>query len=236
MFDSPPCCAISGSPADGSEGAAADDSEAGSTAQMAAWLGVPLVLILDGQAFSTPRSIIALVRGHAGSSSSGIAGIILNKVARQALAGEAGEALSRAGLGHVAVLGAVPKVRRGVAAAGCCFARPLLTPNLTLALLQRVLPLHTQLPDCEQLQHSSSAAWSATAACSISLQGWISCSKQQQLLAQHMAQHIDLSALRRLATAAAVPQPQASLPAAARTFRASMGVAHDEAFYRYFQQ
>jgi hypothetical protein len=33
-----------------------------------------------------------------------------------------------------------------------------------------------------------------------------------------------------------VPQPQVPLPPAARTYRVSMGIAHDEAFFQYFQQ
>jgi cobyrinic acid a,c-diamide synthase len=53
---------------------------------------------------------------------------------------------------------------------------------------------------------------------------------------QLVSDSIDLQLLRQLAATSAVPQPQAALPPAARTFRVSLGVAYDEAFYRYFQQ
>lgn len=59
---------------------------------------------------------------------------------------------------------------------------------------------------------------------------------QQEQLTQLVSEGIDLLRLRQLAASAAVPQPQAALPPAARTFRVSLGVAYDEAFYRYFQQ
>jgi cobyrinic acid a,c-diamide synthase len=186
-------------------GVAGSECERGSTAHVAACLRAPLVLVVDAQAFSTPRAIAALVRGHAaGEGGCSVAGVILNRAPRPGLAADTQEALSCASLG-VAVLGAVP----------------------TLA-------------DLEQLRAGGSGAagvWPAAAAtCSISLQGWMSCSKQQQLLAQHVAQHVDLQRLRQLARSAAVPQPQAPLPPPARTYRVSMAVAHDAAFYRYFQQ
>lgn len=106
-------------------------------------------------------------------------------------------------------------------------------------LLQQLADLeqaHGAGPGCDSSTSSSSTMpWSGTA-CSISLQGWMSCSKHEQLLAQHVAQHIDLQRLLQLAGAAAVPLPRAPLPPAPRTFRVSLGVAYDEAFYRYFQQ
>lgn len=64
--------------------------------------------------------------------------------------------------------------------------------------------------------------------------------QQQELLPERVTQLVcdtlDLQLLRQLAAAAAVPQPQVPLPPAARTFRVSLGVAYDEAFYRYFQE
>lgn len=60
--------------------------------------------------------------------------------------------------------------------------------------------------------------------------------QQQQQFVQLVADCIDLQLLRQLAATAAVPQPQAPLPPAARAFRVSLGVAYDEAFFRYFQQ
>lgn len=96
---------------DGGCSSSSSSRDQGSTAQMAEWLQVPLVLIIDGQAFSTPRSVVALVRGYAaGDASCHIAAVVLNKVPRQSLAAEAQAALSKAGL-DVAVLGSLPKVR-----------------------------------------------------------------------------------------------------------------------------
>lgn len=97
MFDSP----------------AADGSEAGSTAQVAAWLHLPVVLIVDTQAFNTPRSILALVRGYAAEDgSASVAGLILNKTQKQSLAAETQDALRQAGL-DIAVLGGLPLVGVG---------------------------------------------------------------------------------------------------------------------------
>lgn len=95
MFDSP----------------SADGSEQGSTAQLAAWLHAPVVLIIDAQAFNTPRSILALVRGYAaaGDGSCSVAGVILNKAAKQGLGTETQDALKQAGL-DIAVLGSLPMV------------------------------------------------------------------------------------------------------------------------------
>jgi cobyrinic acid a,c-diamide synthase len=94
MFDSP----------------AADGSEAGSTAQVAAWLHLPVVLVIDAQAFHTPRSILALVRGYAAEDgSTRVAGLILNKALKSGLAAETQDALRQAGL-DVAVLGSLPLV------------------------------------------------------------------------------------------------------------------------------
>lgn len=94
MFDSP----------------AADGCEQGTTAQLAAWLHAPVVLIIDAQAFSTPRSVLALIRGCAAEDGScSIAGVILNKAAKPGLAAETQEALKQAGL-DTAVLGSVPLV------------------------------------------------------------------------------------------------------------------------------
>lgn len=89
---------------------AADGSEAGSTAQVAAWLHLPVVLIVDAQAFNTPRSILALVRGYAAEDgSASVAGLILNKAKKQGLAAETQDALRQAGL-DIAVLGGLPLV------------------------------------------------------------------------------------------------------------------------------
>jgi cobyrinic acid a,c-diamide synthase len=94
MFDSP----------------SADGSEQGSTAQVAAWLHAPVVLIVDAQAFNTPRSIVALVRGYAAEDGScGVAGVILNKASKPGLAAETQAAFKHAHL-DIVVLGALPLV------------------------------------------------------------------------------------------------------------------------------
>lgn len=94
MFDSP----------------SADGSEQGSTAQVAAWLHAPVVLIVDAQAFNTPRSILALVRGYAAEDGScGVAGVILNKASKPGLAAEMQAAFKLAHL-DIVVLGVLPLV------------------------------------------------------------------------------------------------------------------------------
>lgn len=94
MFDSP----------------SADGSEQGSTAQIAQWLQVPVVLIVDSSTFNTARGVVALVKGYtAVDGGLSVAGVILNKVTSASLAAEVQEALKQAAA-DVAVLGAVPKV------------------------------------------------------------------------------------------------------------------------------
>jgi len=89
----------------------ADGTEQGSTAEVAQWLHVPVVLIIDAQAFSNVRALLALIQGYtAVDCTVPIAGVILNKVLSKSLATELQEALSRSSI-KVAVLGAVPKVR-----------------------------------------------------------------------------------------------------------------------------
>lgn len=94
MFDSP----------------SADGSEQGSTAHVATWLHAPVVLIVDAQAFNTPRSILALVRGYAAEDGScGVAGVILNKATKPGLAADTQAAFRHAHL-DIVVLGALPLV------------------------------------------------------------------------------------------------------------------------------
>lgn len=95
----------------------ADGSEQGSTAQLAAWLQAPVVLIIDAQAFNTPRSILALVRGYAAAGDGGcsVAGVILNKAKHTSLAAETQDALTQADM-DVAVLGSLPVVSASAAA------------------------------------------------------------------------------------------------------------------------
>lgn len=96
MFDSP----------------SADGSEQGSTAQITQWLQVPVVLVIDTQAFNSVRGIVALIKGYtAVEGGLSIAGVILNKTSSKMLPGELAEGLKHAGL-DVAVLGGMPKVRQ----------------------------------------------------------------------------------------------------------------------------
>eukprot|EP00882_Tetradesmus_deserticola_P021244 GHRQ01022997.1.p2 GENE.GHRQ01022997.1~~GHRQ01022997.1.p2 ORF type:complete len:214 (+),score=67.84 GHRQ01022997.1:278-919(+) len=87
-----------------------DDSERGSTAQLAQWLQAPMVLIIDAQAFKSARGIVALLKGYAAVEGGlAVAGVILNKMANESLLGELANGLKAAGL-DVAVLGGVPQV------------------------------------------------------------------------------------------------------------------------------
>lgn len=125
MFDSP----------------AADGSELGSTVQLAAWLRTPVVLIIDAQAFNTPRSILALVRGYAaGDGSCSVAGVILNKAAKQALAAETQYALQQAGL-EISVLGSVPLVGApGCVDSSCVMRTVSLCPTMCSCLGKALQP------------------------------------------------------------------------------------------------
>jgi hypothetical protein len=104
--------------------------------------------------------------------------------------------------------------------------------------------LHLQLEELSSSSHSKQLAcpWSPGSTTSSSSCSASQCQQQQQLpcspqqLGQLLSQHIDLLQLQAVAARAAVPQPLAPLPPAVRTYRVSMGIAHDEAFYQYFQQ
>lgn len=92
------------------ESPTADGSEQGSTAQIAAWLRAPVVLIIDTQAFNTVRGIVALIKGYtAVDGGSSVAGVILNKVTNRSLAGDVQAALDQAAA-DTEVLGGIPKV------------------------------------------------------------------------------------------------------------------------------
>jgi cobyrinic acid a,c-diamide synthase len=87
------------------DGASGGDSS-GSTAEMARWLGLPVVLVVD--AWPLAGSVAALVDGYAGFDPElDVAGVILNRVAGEGHADLLREAL--AGGTDVPVLGVIPK-------------------------------------------------------------------------------------------------------------------------------
>ena len=86
-------------------------SEDGSTAQVAKWLGAPVVLVLDCWALA--RSAAAVVKGYAEFDRGlAVAGVAFNRVGGAAHARWLADAVRAADLG-VCVLGGVPKVRGG---------------------------------------------------------------------------------------------------------------------------
>lgn len=87
-----------------------DGSEQGSTAQISKWLSVPMVLVVDAQAFSCARSIAALLQGYSSVDATvSIAGIILNRVSSKEHGAELKTGLHGAGI-TMPVLGCLPKV------------------------------------------------------------------------------------------------------------------------------
>ncbi|WIA30503.1 hypothetical protein OEZ86_000587 [Tetradesmus obliquus] len=193
------------------DGPGADGSEQGSTAQVTQWLQAPVVLVIDAQAFKSARSIVALIKGYAVVDGGlCVAGVILNKVASKALLGELADGLTAAGL-DVAVLGGVPKLEELSSSSG------------------------SKQPACPWFPGSTtSSSCCSGSQCQQQQQQLLPCSPQH--LGQLLAQHIDLRQLRAVAARAAVPRPQAPLPPPVRTYRVSMGIAHDEAFFQYLQQ
>ncbi|KAF6259578.1 P-loop containing nucleoside triphosphate hydrolase protein [Scenedesmus sp. NREL 46B-D3] len=193
----------------------ADGSEQGSTAQVTQWLQAPVVLVIDAQAFKSARSIVALLKGYAAvEGGMCVAGVILNKVANKVLLGELADALKAAAL-DVAVLGGVPMLD------------DLSSSNSS----------SKQLACPWSPGSTTSSSWCPSSQCQQQQQQQqqqLPCGSQQ--LGQLLAQHVDLQQLQAVAARAAVPQPLAPLPPAVRTYRVSMGIAHDEAFYQYFQQ
>jgi cobyrinic acid a,c-diamide synthase len=89
-----------------------DGSEQGSTAQIAKWLQLPVLLVVDCQAFSTARGVAALLQGYLKFDEElHLAGVLLNKAAGAAHIAELAEGLQQAGI-KLPVLGGLPKVRR----------------------------------------------------------------------------------------------------------------------------
>lgn len=84
-------------------------SEEGSTAQMAKWLGAPVVLVLD--TFEIGRSAAAMLKGYqAFDSEVQLAGLLLNRVVDEEHTERLREAIQTADI-SIRVLGGVPKVR-----------------------------------------------------------------------------------------------------------------------------
>ena len=81
-------------------------SEAGSTAQMAKWLGLPVLLVVDARAMA--RSAAALVHGFASFDPDlTLAGVVFNRIGGAAHLHYLEQALSQ--LGGVKCLGGLPR-------------------------------------------------------------------------------------------------------------------------------
>lgn len=96
------------------DAASADGSEQGSTAQVAKWLGVPVVLVVDCAANSSARGIAVLLRGYTSFDAElQVAGLLLNRVSGPSQVAELQDGLAMLGC-SIPVLGGVPKVMHGV--------------------------------------------------------------------------------------------------------------------------
>ncbi len=91
-------------------------SDQGSTAQVAKWLGAPVLLVLDCSAIA--RSAAAVVKGYIDFDPSlRLGGLLFNKVGGGAHATWLADAVGAVGL-SVQVLGGIPQVGRGAAPGG----------------------------------------------------------------------------------------------------------------------
>lgn len=187
---------------DGRDGA----TEQGSTAQLAKWLGAPVVLVMDASAVA--RSAAALAKGYIEFDPQlRLAGLLFNKVGGAAHTQWLRDALGAAGI-HAAVLGGVPKVgsscgtalparcsqpsscpavpgRSRLAAPGppaTASRRPARLQSEAVAVPERHMGLH--MPGDEGVPPNLVAA-----------------------LARLAAAHIDLDALLELGASAEVPPP-----------------------------
>lgn len=92
-------------------------TEQGSTAQLAKWLGAPVLLVLDASAVA--RSAAAVAKGYIEFDPAlRLGGILFNKVGGPAHTTWLRDALAAAGI-RAAVLGGIPKVRQRQAPCGC---------------------------------------------------------------------------------------------------------------------
>src|SRR2546426_5528175 len=81
-------------------------SEAGSTAEMAKWLGLPVILVIDASAMA--RSVAALVHGfHTFDQNLNVVGVVFNRIAGPGHLQYLLEALE--GISGVTVLGGLPR-------------------------------------------------------------------------------------------------------------------------------
>lgn len=127
---------------DGRDGA----TEQGSTAQLAKWLGAPVVLVMDASAVA--RSAAALAKGYIEFDPQlRLAGLLFNKVGGAAHTQWLRDALEAAGI-QAAVLGGVPKVGDGggVVAAWRGVAMCSCTTSACAAVLSRRPPAAPALP------------------------------------------------------------------------------------------
>lgn len=145
---------------DGRDGA----TEAGSTAQLAKWLGAPVVLVLDASALA--RSAAAVAKGYSEFDPAlRLGGLLFNKVGGAAHTQWLRDALAAAGIG-AAVLGGVPKVRwqPGVCAFGRALLLLLSKRALVACLPLPLMPLLPLLLHCRRTRawRSLSATWACT--------------------------------------------------------------------------
>ena len=104
-------------------------SDQGSTAQVAKWLGAPVLLVLDCSAIA--RSAAAVVKGYQDFDPGlRLGGLLFNKVGGKAHTQWLKDAIAAAGL-SVEVLGGIPQVSPCLSCRLCwpalmCFVQPLL--------------------------------------------------------------------------------------------------------------
>ena len=92
-------------------------TEAGSTAELAKWLGAPVLLVMD--CWSVARSAAAMVKGYQEFDPElNLAGVIFNKIGSKAHTQWLTEAVQATGV-HTKVFGGVPKVCKAPHVCSC---------------------------------------------------------------------------------------------------------------------
>jgi len=211
----------SGGSGSGAAASAADPRPAAgcSTAEVARALRLPLILVVDVSALRSPASVAALLQGY--STFGGgleIAGLVLNRAGDDEL----------------------EEMRQGLADAGVRTPIVATLPDLTglAAESSGGNGWHAE----QQLHSGSSiaeAGWGGSSPLASFGRGSGHAHSHQQQQVEALAKaHLccDLDALLGIARGARVPQPAAPLPPPARSFKVAIGVAYDQAFYKYFQQ
>ncbi|KAI8465089.1 MAG: hypothetical protein J3K34DRAFT_461586 [Monoraphidium minutum] len=210
---------------DGRDGA----SEDGSTAQVAKWLGAPVVLVLDCWAMA--RSAAAVVKGFCEFDPDlNVAGVVFNRVGGAAHVAWLADALRAAGL-PPRVLGGVPK-------------------DPTVSIPERALGLTTPAEQPSAPAAAPGGRGEGGAAAGAARFGW---PPYVERLCKLVEGSLDLDAILEIAadvplpaTAASiltVPPPPAAQPpvgaaggaAGAGEARPRIGVARDEAFLFYYE-